>query len=113
MAKKAQTSFDRSSCMDAIAESVIGIGSVQGFKVKLNSALRAAKSAKLKWGRADNPDTMAYDIAGAIRKRGANPDTLKVTLCTVKWCYDNEVVLTTTTLSAMKRYAEKARSMTL
>ena len=107
MANKAKTAFDRSKVMDAIAESVIGIGGVQAHKDNLNSALRAAKAEGLKWGRADRPDTMAADIAGFIRKRSANPDSLKVTLCTVKWCYENSVVLTTTTLSAMKKYAAK------
>ena len=102
MASKAKPAFDREECMDAIAESVIGIGDPQKYKDALNSALRVAKAEGLKWGRADKPETMAADIARLIRKRGGNPDVLKQTLHTVKWCYENSVVLTTTTSSAMR-----------
>jgi len=105
MAKKAQTAFDRKAVVGEIADSLIGLKGAEAFKDRLNSALRAAKSAGVKWGSQRDESSFATDIANAIAAKGANPNVLKQALHTVKWCYENSVVLTTTTASVMKRNA--------
>ena len=105
MAKQAKTAFDRKVVVGEIADSLIGLKGAEAFKDRLNSALRAAKSAGIKWGSQRDDGSFATDIAKAIAAKGANPDVLKQALHTVKWCYENSVVLTTTTASAMKRNA--------
>lgn len=108
MSKKA-LAFNLVMCASAIAEAIVGLNGAQGHKDALNGALRQAKTEGVKWGsqRPKDEGSLAFEIGKAIATRGCTVDTVKVTLCTVKWCFDNGVEMTTTTLSAMKRYAEK------
>ena len=108
MSKKS-IAFSLTLCASAIAEAVVGLSGAQAHKDALNSALRQAKQEGVKWG-SNSPKhegSLGHAIGQAFAARGCSADTVKVSLACVKWCYENSVVLTTTTLSTMKRNAEK------
>ena len=108
MSKKA-IAFNLVMVASAIAEAIVGLSGAQAHKDALNSALRQAKQEGVKWG-SNSPKhegSLAYEIGKAIAARGCSPDTVKVTLATVKWAFENGVEVSTLTLSRLKLAADK------
>lgn len=112
MSKKA-LAFNLVLCASAIAEAMIGLTGTQGHKDALNGALRQAKQADVKWGSQRHEGSLAYEIGQAIAKRGCTIDTVKVTLATAKWAFENGVEVSTLTLSRLKTQAEKGAAFDL
>lgn len=113
MAKKAQTAFNMFMVASAIAEAIVGLTGAQGHKDALNSALRTAKAEGVKWGSQRHDGSLAWEIGQAILARGCTLDTVKVTLATVKWAYEQGVEVSTLTLSRLKVQAAKGAAFDL
>ena len=114
MSKKA-IAFSLTLCASAIAEAIVGLNGAQGHKDALNGALRQAKQAGVKWGsqRPKDEGSLAYAIGQSFADRGMTVDTVKVTLATVKWAFENGVEVSTLTLSRLKTQAEKGAAFDL
>lgn len=87
--------------VNAMAEAIVTLKGGETAKALLNKELKAAKAAKANWVEIRDP------LANALEKRGLTDGSLKVTLATVKWCFEQGVELETLTLSRMKDRADK------
>lgn len=114
MSKKA-LAFNLVMCASAIAEAIVGLNGAQGHKDALNGALRQAKQEGIKWGsqRSKDEGSLAFEIGKSFAARGCSLDTVKVTLATVKWAFENGVEVSTLTLSRLKTQAEKGAAFDL
>ena len=99
--------FDLAACGLAIAEDIITLNSAESARANLNKHMAEAYIAKALWGSAKHEGTLGCVVTAALKQRGLADNVLRVTLCTVKYCYENGVQLDTMTLSRMKERAEK------
>ena len=99
--------FDLTACGNAIAEDIITLNSAESARANLNKHMAEAYIAKALWGSAKHEGTLGYIVTDALKQRGLADNVLRVTLCTVKYCFENGIQLDTMTLSRMKERAEK------
>lgn len=99
--------FDLMQCGAELAEDIIRIQDAESARASLNKHLGEAYAAGVKWGRATQEGTLGAVLTDALKKRGLADNTLRVTLCTLKFCFENKVRVESMTLSRMKTIAEK------
>lgn len=99
--------FNLTACGNAIAEDIITINSAESARASLNKHMAEAYIAKVLWGSAKHEGTLGYVVTDALKQRGLSDNVLRVTLCTVKYCFENGIQLDTMTLSRMKERAAK------
>lgn len=110
---KTNATFDLTACGNAIAEDIITINSAETARASLNKHMAEAYINKALWGSAKHEGTLGYVVTEALKQRGLADNVLRVTLCTVKYCFDNGIQLDTMTLSRMKLLAEKGNAVDL
>lgn len=103
----ATNDFDITVCGNAIAEDIITLNSAESARASLNKHMAEAYTAKALWGSAKHEGTLGYVVTDALKARGLADNVLRVTLCTVKYCFENGIQLDTMTLSRMKERASK------
>ena len=86
---------------EALCEAVMILKSGEAARKVINDQLRNAKVGKATWNEIRGP------IADGLTKRGLSGGSHKVTLHTIKWCFEEGVELETTTASVMKARADK------
>ena len=99
--------FDLTACGNAIAEHIITINSAESARASLNKHMADAYINKALWGSAKHEGTLGFIVTAALKQRGLSDNVLRVTLCTVKYCFENGIQLDTMTLSRMKERAGK------
>lgn len=92
-----EASFDAGQ----LAEGVILMKSAEAGRALVNAQLRLAKAAKMNWIE------IRDEISLALEARGLEGGSHRVTLSTIKWCYNEGAELETLTLSRMKLKADK------
>lgn len=111
---KKQTAFDIAACGNIVAES---IGIMTGGDVAraiLNDALKGAYIAKVVWGKKSSDEgTLANAVRRGLEVRGLTPDSLKPTLSTIKWCFEQGVQVNTLNVGRMKDQAAKGLAFDL
>lgn len=100
-------SFDLTACGNAIAEDIITLNSAESARASLNKHMAEAYINKALWGSAKHEGTLGHIVTAALKQRGLSDNVLRVTLCTVKYCFENGIQLDTMTLSRMKERAAK------
>ena len=105
--------FDLMQCGAELAEDIIRIQDAEAARASLNKHLGEAYAAGVKWGRATQEGTLGAVLTDALKKRGLADNTLRVTLCTLKFCFENKVRVESMTLSRMKAIAEKGGAVDL
>ena len=105
--------FDLMQCGAELAEDIIRIQDAESARASLNRHLGEAYAAGVKWGRATQDGTLGAVLTDALKKRGLTDNTLRVTLCTLKFCYENKVRVESMTLSRMKTISEKGGAVDL
>jgi len=105
--------FNLTQCGAEIAEDIIRIQDAESARASLNKHLGEAYAAGVKWGRATQDGTLGAVLTEALKKRGLADNTLRVTLCTLKFCFENKVRVDSMTLSRMKTIAEKGGAVDL
>ena len=104
---KTNATFDLTACGNAIAEDIIALNGAESARASLNKHMAEAYTAKVLWGSAKHEGTLGYVVTDALKQRGLADNVLRVTLCTVKYCFENGIQLDTMTLSRMKERAAK------
>lgn len=99
--------FNLAACGQAIAEDIIAVNGAETARASLNKHMAEAYIAKALWGSAKHENTLGYVVTDALKARGLSDNVLRVTLCTVKYCFENGIQLDTMTLSRMKERASK------
>ena len=99
--------FDLTACGNAIAEDIITLNNAESARASLNKHMAEAYINKALWGSAKHEGTLGYIVTAALKQRGLADNVLRVTLCTVKYCFENGIQLDTMTLSRMKERAAK------
>lgn len=99
--------FDLMQCGNAIAEDIITLNNAESARASLNKHLAEAYINKALWGSAKHEGTLGYIVNNALKRRGLADNVLRVTLCTVKYCFENGIQLDTMTSSRMKERAAK------
>lgn len=92
-----EASFDAGQ----LAEGVILMKSAETGRALVNAQLRLAKADKMNWVEIRDA------ISLALEARGLEGGSHRVTLSTIKWCYENGVELETLTKSRMTDRADK------
>ena len=90
-----------------LAEGVVQMRSAEAGRALVNAQLRLAKQDKANWVEIRDP------IALALEARGLEGGTHRVTLSTIKWCYEQGVELETLTKSRMVDRADKGLTVDL
>ena len=92
---------------ERLADAVVSLHSAEASKATINQELKAAKAAKMNWLEMRDP------ITSGLEKRGLKDGALRVTLSTIKWCYEQGVQLDTLTKSRMVAKADKGLAVDL
>lgn len=93
--------FNLNASLTAMAEAIVTMKGAESARALFNNELKECQKAKVKW------QEMRDGLAGLLEKRGLEGGTLRVTLSTVKWCYEEGVELETFTKSVMTDRANK------
>jgi hypothetical protein len=99
--------FNLDTSVDSIAEAIVTLKGAETAKAVLNQGLLDCHKAKVKWAE------MRDSLASRLELRGYSGNSLRVTLSTIKWCYEQQVQLETLNLTRMKEYADKGQSKDL
>lgn len=93
--------FNLDSSLAVMAEAVVTMKGAEGARLILNTELKECLRAKVKWSE------MRDKLAAMLEKRGLEGGTMRVTLSTIKWCFEEQVELETFTKSVMTQRADK------
>lgn len=93
--------FNLNASLTAMAEAIVTMKGAESARTLFNNELKECQKAKIKW------QEMRDGLAGLLEKRGLEGGTLRVTLSTVKWCFEEGVELETFTKSVMTDRANK------
>ena len=93
--------FDLSASVEAMAEAIVTMKGAENARAVLNGELKECHRAKVKWSE------IRDKLAKMLELRGLKDGTLRVTLSTNKWCFEEQVELETFTKSVMTARADK------
>ena len=111
---KKQNAFDVAACGNVVAESIGLMTSGEVAKALMNDALKSAYIAKVVWGKKSSEEgTLAHAIRRGLELRGLSPDSLKPSLSTIKWCFENGIQVNTLNAGRMKDQAAKGLAFDL
>lgn len=100
-------SFDITACGNHIVEDLVTLKGAEAARDSLNHHLGQALTNRAIWGGQKAEGSLGQVIGAGLVKRGLTDGTVRTTLATVKWCFENAVRVDTLTLSAMKERAAK------
>ena len=99
--------FNLTASIESMAEAIVTMKGAETARILLNHELRECHKAKVKWTE------IRDSLAGMLEKRGLKDGTLRVTLSTIKWCFEQQVELETFTKSVMTERANKGTTKDL
>lgn len=99
--------FNVTACGNNIVEDLVTLKGAEAARDSLNHHLGEALTNKAIWGGQKVEGSLGHVIGAGLIKRGLTDGTVRTTLATVKWCFENAVRVDTLTLSAMKERAAK------
>jgi len=100
-------SFDVTACGNHIVEDLVTLKGAEAARDSLNRHLGEALANKAVWGSQKTDGSLGQVVGAGLIKRGLTDGSVRTTLATVKWCFENAVRVDTLTLSAMKERAAK------
>ena len=92
--------FNLNASLTAMAEAIVTMKGAESARALFNRELKECHG-RVKW------QEMRDGLAGLLEKRGLEGGTLRVTLSTIKWCFEEGVELETFTKSVMTDRASK------
>ena len=99
--------FNLNASVQSMAEAIVTMKGAETARILLNHELRECHKAKIKWSE------IRDSLAGMLEQRGLKDGTLRVTLSTIKWCFEEQVELETFTKSVMTERASKGTTKDL
>lgn len=95
--------FNLNASIASMAEAIVTMRGAETARTILNQGLVDCYKAKIAWSE------LRDQLATQLELRGLEGGSMRVTLSTIKWCYEEGVQLETFTKSRMVDYANKGQ----